>query len=118
MRIYWLLFCLMSNIAFGQMIYDGEKAKFSASSSWDQNGSKLSQMTISAYSKPKHLRAVLKNKVALQKNGMAVIPKIQSCPKDKPANYFELHIVCVQTTDIAVIRILDHFVCWDFWVHL
>jgi lysophospholipase L1-like esterase/thiol-disulfide isomerase/thioredoxin len=62
MRIYWLLFCLMSNIAFGQMIYDGEKAKFSASSSWDQNGSKLSQMTISAYSKPKHLRAVLKNK--------------------------------------------------------
>jgi mannan endo-1,4-beta-mannosidase len=61
--LFFFVLFLDSNIALGELIYNGESAPFVASSSWDQNGSTLKESTKAPRSKPKHLRAsiTLKN---------------------------------------------------------
>lgn len=60
MKKYLLLILfLLSSHLNGATIYNGETAKFSASSTWDTNGSKIVQATAAPFSKPNHLRATL-----------------------------------------------------------
>lgn len=41
------------------ILFNGETAPYSAGSTWDANGSKISVSTLAPYSKPKHLRATI-----------------------------------------------------------
>lgn len=58
--LFFLLLLLMGRAdAAETMLYNGETAKFSTSSAWDQNNSTLAGSTVFPYSKPNHLRAVI-----------------------------------------------------------
>lgn len=73
-RIVMSAACLLAGLqAKAETIYNGESVKYSASSSWDGNGSSLKQASAAPFSKPNHLRATLK--VKNWWGGAAYVPK-------------------------------------------
>lgn len=71
--IFLLLTLLLACEALSDTVYNGETVRFSASSTWDANGSSLKQASAAPFSKPNHLRATLKVKNWWA--GAAYVPK-------------------------------------------